>query len=61
MGNDTKLYGKICKLINVGIRLIRDSFKSRKTLEADLKSKSRYEYINIENLKTFDDKLWYTV
>lgn len=56
---DMKSYEKVYKLINARIRLVLDFVESRKTLEADLKSKQKYEYINMENPKTFDDKLWY--
>lgn len=57
--SDIKLHEKMYRLFKIRVVLMIDKIRSRISFDDILKFKQKRWSIDIENPKTFDDKLWY--
>jgi hypothetical protein len=59
MKNDINTLEKIYRLLKIRVKLVLDKNKSKKSFEKIVENNRKKESIDIDNPKTFDDKLWY--
>lgn len=57
--NDINIFEKQYRLLKIKMKLFLDSMRSRKSFDEILEINRKKEPIDIENPKTFDDKIWY--
>lgn len=56
---DIGTFEKLYRLLKIRVHLALDALRARKSFEKILEMNRKKEPIDIENPKTFDDKLWY--
>ena len=57
--NDINIFEKQYRLFKIKMKLFLDSRRARKSFDEILEINRKKEPIDIENPKTFDDKIWY--